>query len=314
MHNILVILGPTASGKTKLAAQLAYRLNGEIISADSRQVYRDMNIGTGKDYPDYQVQGSTIPYYLIDIADAGTRYNLHQYTLDFKTAFDKIQLKNKLPVLCGGSGLYIQAALNNLAFTKIPVDKQLRIELSQMNLVQLKQLFTKLDPTPYSNLADLSTAKRCIRAIEISRYLLSNSDFKQDDSNELKPLIIGLNPSLPVRRKRIAERLSLRRNNGLIEEIKGLLKRGVDPAMFEYYGLEYKFVWRYLNGQMSEDALFELLEIAIQQYAKRQMTFFRKLEKDGMLIHWIDGDLPVSTQIEECLQLTIAAGFNCKIT
>lgn len=309
MHNILVILGPTASGKTKLAAQLAFRLNGEIISADSRQVYRDMNIGTGKDYPDYQVQGSTIPYHLIDITDAGTRYNLHQYTLDFKSAFDEIQRKNKLPVLCGGSGLYIQAALSNLAFTKIPVDKQLRIELSQINLVQLKQLFTKLGPTPYSNLADLSTAKRCIRAIEISRYLLDNSDFKQDESNELIPLIIGVNPSLAVRRKRIAERLNLRRKAGLIEEIKGLLNKGVDPAMLEYYGLEYKFAWRYLSGQMSEDALFELLEIAIQQYAKRQMTFFRKMEKDGMLIHWIDGDMPLPGQIEESLKLINADEF-----
>ncbi|MDP1726505.1 MAG: tRNA (adenosine(37)-N6)-dimethylallyltransferase MiaA [Bacteroidota bacterium] len=305
----MVILGPTASGKTKLAAQLAYRLNGEIISADSRQVYRDMNIGTGKDYPDYMVNGTKIPCHLIDIADAGTRYNLHQFTLDFKIAFDAIVLNNRLPILCGGTGLYIQAALSNLAFTKIPVDKQLRIELAQMDLVQLKHLFTKLGPTPYSNLADLSTAKRCIRAIEISRHLLSNPHFIQNEPNELKPLIIGLNPSLPLRRKRIAERLSERRTKGLIDEIEGLLKMGIDPAMFEYYGLEYKFVWRFLNGQMSEVALFELLEIAIQQYAKRQMTFFRKLEKDGMLINWIDGDLPIAAQIEECLKLINAADF-----
>ncbi len=303
MYNILVILGPTASGKTKLAAQLAYRLNGEIISADSRQVYRDMNIGTGKDYQDYVVNGIRIPYHLIDIADAGTRYNLHQYTLDFKIAFDKIQVNKKLPILCGGTGLYIQAALSNLAFTKIPVDKQLRIELSHLNLVQLKDIFTKLGTTPYSNLADLSTAKRCIRAIEISRYLRINSNFNPGEPNEMVPLIIGLNPSLPERRRRISERLKHRHKNGLIEEIEGLLKRGIDPDMFEYYGLEYKFVWRFLNGQMSEFALFELLEIAIQQYAKRQMTFFRKMEKDGMQIHWIDADAPILKQIEDCMEL-----------
>ncbi|MBC7382690.1 MAG: tRNA (adenosine(37)-N6)-dimethylallyltransferase MiaA [Bacteroidia bacterium] len=302
-HNLLVILGPTASGKTRLAAHLAYLLNGEIISADSRQVYRDMNIGTGKDYKEYVVNGTHIPTYLIDIMDAGTRYNLNQFSTDFDEAFQVIQLHKKLPVLCGGSGLYLQAALSDLVFTAIPINEVLRTELLQHDLALLKHIFNTLPKTAYTSLADLSTIKRVVRAIEICRHLIQHPQFVLKKTRHVKSFIIGLNPPLEVRRKKISDRLKSRLNNGLIAEVELLIKKGIEPAMFEYYGLEYKFVWRYLQGYITYQALFELLEIAIHQFAKRQMTWFRKMEKDGFHIHWLTNQHDTVEQMKECMVL-----------
>lgn len=296
-YNLIVILGPTASGKTRLAAHLAHALQTEIISADSRQVYRRMNIGTGKDYKEYIVDGLPVPYHLIDIAEPGTRYHIHQFMKDFFEAFDKLRAGMITPLMCGGSGLYIDSVLRNFEYASVPNDHELRRTISYKSYNELLEIFTAMPRTSFTSKADVSTAKRLIRAIEINNYLLNN-EFLPLVYSPVKPLIFGLRSETEIRKKRIEVRLKQRLKEGLIEEVKKLVNEGVTEDDLVYYGLEYKFVVQYLRGEMSYDALEELLTRAIQQFAKRQMTYFRKMEKDGHVIHWIEADMEAEQQVE----------------
>lgn len=285
-HPLLIVLGPTASGKTKLAAALADKLDGEIISADSRQVFKGMDIGTGKDLEEYQVNGKNIPYHLIDIKNAGEHYQVNAFKEDFYQAFEQITQRNKLPILCGGTGMYIHSILQNHELTAIPVNESLRTELQPYTK---DELIRKINTYPEAlrAQADHSSAKRLIRAIEIAEYLKSNP-LPKIERPMLQPLVIGLESELELRRKRILDRLELRLNNGLIAEVQNLINSGVSAEMLTFYGLEYKFVVAYLNGEIDWATLKERLGIAICQFAKRQLTFFRKMEKDGVKIHWLD--------------------------
>jgi tRNA dimethylallyltransferase len=282
---LLIILGATASGKTKLAVSVAEALCGEIISADSRQVFKGMDIGTGKDLEEYIVNGNQIPYHLIDIKEPGTRYQVDSFKEDFYKIFELIKAKQKLPILCGGTGMYIHSILQNHEYTSIPVNPGLREALAVHDLIQLQTLLAGY-PLSSTQHADQSTQKRLIRAIEIADYLKHHS-FIPPIRPSFEPLVIGLQTSVDTRRKRIMERLEQRLSSGLIEEVEGLLKKGVSKEMLVFYGLEYRFVIGYLSGD-SEFLEFKTnLYTAICQYAKRQMTFFRKMEKDGVLIHWL---------------------------
>ncbi|WP_439559053.1 tRNA (adenosine(37)-N6)-dimethylallyltransferase MiaA [Dyadobacter sp.] len=286
-----VILGPTASGKTRLAVQVARELGGEIISADSRQVYRNMDIGTGKDLNEYAVDGQQIPYHLIDIAEAGMQYNVNDFQQDFSLAFKRIEDAGHIPIVCGGTGFYIYALLKGHAYSAIPVSDALRETLENMSQEDLLQRFNSCH-TSYHKLADTSTRKRLIRAIEISEFLTNNPQqnvvFERSALSE-HAIIFGLNPTVEVRRQRITTRLHQRLNNGLIEEVEDLLKT-LTPAQLIYYGLEYKYVTQYLTGELGLEEMKVKLETEIHRFAKRQMTFFRKMEKDGLPISWLPDD------------------------
>lgn len=290
---ILAILGPTASGKTQLAVALARELNGAIISADSRQVFKGMDIGTGKDLDSYR----EVPYYLIDIASPGEPYHVAAYRDDFMKAYENVKAKGLFPILCGGSGLYLQAALQGLPYAHVPVDLQLRRSLEDLSDDELRRVFQQ-KPSAYTPLADTGTRKRLIRAIEIAEYL-RQSDFHPDSGGAKagSSLIIGIRLPVEVRRARITQRLHQRLKAGLVEEVQRLLSEGVSPQTLIHYGLEYKFISYYLQGRISEEELRTRLNTAIHRFAKRQMTFFRKLEKDGLVIHWIDGTLPLEEQL-----------------
>lgn len=297
---LLVILGPTASGKTHLATRVADQLNGEIISADSRQVYRDMNIGTGKDLEEYRVNGKDIPYHLIDILDAGEQYNVNGYQTDFREAFMQVAAQGHCPVVCGGTGFYIHSVLQGHAYFSIPVSETLRTGLENLSSTELLAKFEEMR-TSYRALADTSTRKRLIRAIEISTFLKENPEeeyrFTQD-SPVYQSIVFGLDPPVDLRRERISRRLNFRLENGLIEEVQILLDRGITPAQLIYYGLEYKFVTYYLTGQMPYEEMAKQLETEIHRFAKRQMTFFRKMEKDGISIRWLDYNLSEEEQMQ----------------
>jgi len=284
--NLLIVLGATAVGKTKLAVQLAHAFNGEIISADSRQVYKGMDIGTGKDLSEYEVNGLKIPHHLIDIKSAGQRYQVNAFKDDFYEAFEKLQTLGKLPILCGGTGMYIHSLLQNHELTAIPVNEQLRQQLLLLNKEELQRELNKY-PLKLREQADLSSHKRLIRAIEIAEYL-SHHNLPTEKKKELNPLVIGLYNEVDTRRNKILSRLDDRLSHGLIEEVQDLLKGGVSEEMLVFYGLEYKFVIAYLKNEINLDTLRERLGIAICQFAKRQMTFFRKMEKDGVQINWIE--------------------------
>ena len=297
-YNLIIILGATATGKTKLAANLANQLNTEIISADSRQVYRDMNIGTGKDLNEYVINGKQIPYHLIDILDAGADYNLHLFQRDFFKAYDEISAQNKIPILCGGTSLYINGVLKGHAHTPIPENAKLRMSLDGMNKKELVDYFIALPETPYKSKADTSTFPRMIRAIEICTWEQTNTREENQPAKNLKPIIFGLDMAVDIKRKRVEERLKQRLENGLIEEVKELLIKGVSKEKLLFYGLEYKFVMMYLKKKITLDEMTKQLTIAIQQFAKRQMTFFRKMENEGAKINWIDAALPVEEQMK----------------
>lgn len=286
--NLLIILGATASGKTKLAVSIADEWNAEIISADSRQIFKGMDIGTGKDLAEYKIGEKQIPYHLIDIVNAGEKYNVNEFKENFYQALNTITQKNKLPILCGGTGMYIHALLQNHELTAIPKNEELRNKYSAFNQIQLQDTLKKY-PKEYTNHADLSSVKRLIRAIEIADYLKDHK-LKQVVRPNLNPLVIGLQSNVEIRRDRIIKRLNYRLNNGLIEEVEALILNGVDPAMLTFYGLEYKFVVSYLQNEFNLATLREKLSIAICQFAKRQMTFFRKMEKDGIKINWLNTD------------------------
>jgi tRNA dimethylallyltransferase len=285
-HNLIIILGATASGKTKLAVQVADMLNGEIISADSRQIFKRMDIGTGKDLQEYQINDKTIPYHLIDILEPGERYHVDAFKNDFYNAFETITALNKIPILCGGTGMYIHSLLQNQTFTAIPVNEQLR---DQLNLLSKEELILKLQVDKHQDLGnvDLSAKKRLIRALEISDFLKHNQ-LEVIDRPKLKPIIFGLKNAVETTRAKILARLNQRFDEGLIEEVERLIKEGISKEILVFYGLEYKFIVNYLDGLFTFDELKLKLGIAICQYAKRQNTFFRKMEKDSVDIIWLD--------------------------
>ena len=307
MKKLITILGPTACGKTSLAAALALRVDGEIISADSRQVYRRMDIGTGKDLSDYRpvVDGSTvnIPYHLIDICEPGTKYNLYQYQQDFANAYADITARGKQPILCGGTGLYIEAVLKGYHLSPVPQNQELRDRLEGRSLQELTDMLVELkakNGSTMHNTTDVDSCQRAIRAIEIETYNMEHPMPKR----ELPPvdsLIIGLQIDRELRRERISRRLKDRLEEGMVDEIRGLLDSGIAAEDLIYYGLEYKFVTQYVIGQLTYDEMFRQLEIAIHQFAKRQMTWFRGMERRGFTIHWIDATLPMEQKLEQIM-------------
>lgn len=298
-YNLIIILGATASGKTKLAVQIADELNSEIISADSRQVFKRMDIGTGKDLESYQIGSKSIPYHLIDILEPGERYNVDAFKNDFYVAFDSISQKNKIPILCGGTGMYIHSLLQNQSFTAVPANLDIRAYLEQFTK---EELALKLNDFPIEHVkhADVSSKKRLIRALEIAEYLKFNV-IESVDRLPLRPIIFGLKNEVEVTRSKIISRLKDRLNNGMIEEVKQLFEEGVTAEQLIFYGLEYKFVSQYLTGILSINELQEKLGIAICQYAKRQNTFFRKMEKDGINIIWLDAESSINLLKQQVL-------------
>ena len=302
---MITILGPTASGKTSIAAALASRIGGEIISADSRQVYRRMDIGTGKDLADYEVGGKHIPYHLIDIAEPGYKYNLFEYQRDFHTAYDDITSRGRTPVLCGGTGLYIEAVLNGYALSPVPQNQELRDSLSAKSLDELTALLKALKEQTGSNMhnrSDVDTVQRAIRAIEIETYNLQHPTPEREMPG-ISSLVIGVDVDRETRRRRISDRLEARLHEGMIDEVKGLLAEGVSAESLMYYGLEYKFVTEYVTGKTTYDDMLSRLEIAIHQFAKRQMTWFRGMERRGIHINWIDASLPMDDKVEQIMEL-----------
>ena len=304
-RRMITILGPTASGKTDLATHLAARLNAEIISADSRQVYRGMDIGTGKDLADYMVDGHVVPYHLIDICEPGTKYNLFRYQQDFLDCYEDIRSRGALPILCGGTGLYIEAVLKGYSLSPVPQNPELRAKLEEKSLEELTHLLVDLKEKNHSvmhNKTDVDSCQRAIRAIEIETYNLT----KPTEERQCPPidsLIIGVDIDREERRRKITKRLKERLKAGMIDEVDGLLKRGIPADDLIYYGLEYKFVTEYLIGKLSYDEMFRQLKIAIHQFAKRQMTWFRGMERRGFTIHWIDAMQPMKDKVEEILSL-----------
>lgn len=299
-YNLLTILGSTACGKTRLSVQLAHQLHGEIISADSRQVYRGMNIGTGKDLDEYQLVDPPVPYHLIDLVDAGYQYNVFEYQRDFVTAFQNITAVHKLPILCGGSGLYLEAALKGYRMDEVPANEALRATLSGKSLDELKWILEQYKTL--HNSTDVDTVKRAVRAIEIADYYQHHPPKTQTTYPSLHPLIIGLWLDREERRARISKRLYERLENGLIDEVRQLLQSGLSAESLIYYGLEYKFVTLYLTDQLSYETMIRQLEQAIHQFAKRQMTWFRGMERRGFSIHWLDAQLPLTTQCDIVMQ------------
>jgi tRNA dimethylallyltransferase len=299
-YNLVTVLGPTAGGKTSFAARLADRLNGEVISADSRQVYRHMNLGTGKDYDDYIVDGRTVPCHLIDITEPGSQYNVFEFQRDFVNAFGDVTARGRLPVLCGGSGLYISAAIRGYRLLPVPANEKLREALSAKSLEELTTLLASMKKL--HNLTDVDTRDRAIRAIEIEMYY-HDQGIAPDDYPVLRNLCLGIWYDRFAERRRITERLHARLTAGMVDEVKALLDRGLTAESLIYYGLEYKYITNFLQGKLSYDAMVEKLNIAIHQFAKRQMTWFRKMEREGTIIHWIAGELPMEEKLDIALRL-----------
>ena len=301
MKKMITILGPTACGKTSLAAALAADIHGEIISGDSRQVYRGMDIGTGKDLADYLVGDIAVPYHLIDIVEPGTKYNVYQFQRDFMRAYDDIRGRGVTPILCGGSGLYLEAVLRGYRMAPVPENKQLRQSLEGKTLAELTEMLDGIKSRKgqkMHNTTDVDTAKRAIRAIEIELY----QDEHPEETEDIQPvdsLVIGLQIDVEQRRERITRRLKARFDEGMADEIRRIIDSGVAPEDLIYYGLEYKYVTEYVIGQRDFEETFRLLEIAIHQFAKRQMTWFRGMERRGVAIHWIDSSLPMKDKINE---------------
>jgi tRNA dimethylallyltransferase len=299
-YNLITVLGPTASGKTRFAALLAVRLNGEIISADSRQVYRGMDIGTGKDYKDYIVEGVQVPAHLIDIEDPGYEYNVYEYQSDFIEAFNEISSRGKLPVLCGGSGLYLEAVLKGYTLINVSFNDQLRKEVENKSTEELIEMLKSLKSV--HNITDLVNRKRLIRAIEIESDYRTKTEIKMAYP-DLKPLIIGISCDRDSRRERITTRLKERLESGMVDEVARLIKSGISFDKMIYYGLEYKFIARYLKGELDYNDMFIGLNTAIHQFAKRQMTWFRRMERGGLKIHWLDANLPDDKKAEKTIEL-----------
>ncbi len=285
-YNLITVLGPTAGGKTGFASNLANRLNTEIISADSRQVYRKMDIGTGKDLADYVVDGKQIPYHLIDILDAGEKYNLFNFQRDFFKIYETIIQKGKIPIMCGGTGLYVDAIVSNYELNEVPENKELRAELSEKSLDELADILRSYKKL--HNVSEIDTKKRAIRAIEIEVYNQSHPKVEHNFP-AINSLNIGIKFDRESQKRRIAERLEQRLAEGMIDEVRELMADGVDSEVLLYYGLEYKFVTLFLLGKLTYDEMKEGLRIAICQFSKRQMTWFRRMERNGVKIYWLDG-------------------------
>lgn len=295
---MVTILGPTASGKTELAVNVAYSVSGEIISADSRQIYRNMDLGTGKDLAEYRINGKDIPYHLIDIAEAGYQYNVFEFQRDFLKVYQDIKDRDSFPVMCGGSGMYLEAILKGYRLIQVPVNEQRREELNQLPLGTLKKILSSYKSI--HNTSDIENVKRAVRAIEIEEFCAAHPETDLYFP-PLKSLIIGIDIDREVRRRRITARLKQRLASGMIDEVQRLLDYGLMPDELTYYGLEYKYITNYLLGQLTYEELFEGLNTAIHQFAKRQMTWFRKMEREGFKIRWIDGELPTSIKRDKIL-------------
>ena len=296
--NLIVVLGPTACGKTRFAAELAAILDTEIISADSRQIYRRMNLGTGKDYEDYIVNSKQIPYHLIDIHEPGYKYNVYEYQQDFFKIFGKLRKQDKIPILCGGTGMYIEAVTKGYKLISVPINAPLRNKLENKSLQQLEaQLATY---KKLHNKTDTDTKKRAIRAIEIEEYYAANPDTSKN-LPKIIPLYIGISCDREIRRKKITQRLHSRLKNGMIEEVKHLMEEGITRDDLLYYGLEYKYIVHYLTGIMNYDEMVQKLNVSIHQYAKRQMTWFRKMEREGISIYWINSSVSMGEKLNAAI-------------
>lgn len=297
--SLITILGPTASGKTSLAAHLAYEIDAEIISADSRQVYRGMTIGTGKDLEDYMIKDRQIPYHLIDICEPGTKYNLFRYQEDFIKVYADMMQRGKQAILCGGTGLYIESVLKGYHLSPVPQNQELRDALADKSLEELTEMLKRLKLQSGSmmhNKTDVDSCQRAIRAIEIETY---NLEHPTEDRTfpAIESIIIGVAIDRDARRAKISGRLQKRLDSGMIDEVKGLLDAGIPAADLIYYGLEYKYITEYIIGKIGFEEMFRRLEIAIHQFAKRQMTWFRGMERRGFTIHWVDALLPMEEKV-----------------
>ena len=299
-YDLITILGPTASGKTSLAATLAARLKIEIISGDSRQVYRRMDLGTGKDLSDYVVDGYKVSYHLIDIVEPGYKYNVFEYQRDFLVAYEDIKARGLLPILCGGTGMYLESILKGYRLLPVPENKELRERLASKSLEELTDILSRYKKL--HNSTDVDTVKRAIRAIEIEEYYLTQ-DVNARSFPEIHSLIIGVDIDRNLRRQKITNRLKKRLQEGMVDEVKALLEEGINPDDLIYYGLEYKYLTLYAVGKLSYDDMFSQLEIAIHQFAKRQMTWFRGMERRGFQIHWIDAEAPLNENVERIIDL-----------
>ncbi|MEG2947429.1 MAG: tRNA (adenosine(37)-N6)-dimethylallyltransferase MiaA [Bacteroidales bacterium] len=295
MSDLITIIGPTASGKTSFGVALASELDTEIISADSRQIYRKMDLGTGKDLEEYVYKGKQIPHHLLDIRDAGYKYNVYEFQHDFLEAYNDIRSRGKLPVLCGGTGMYVESVLRSYKLVSVPENPELRAQLAPKSLEELEVIlrgYKKLH-----NTTDIDTAKRAIREIEIQEYY-SRCNPEETKLPDIDSLVIGVDIDRELRRQKISARLEKRFEEGMLEEVRGLLDSGIAPEDLIYYGLEYKYMTLHLTGQLSWDEMYKQLEIAIHQFAKRQMTWFRGMERRGFRIHWVDAAWPVDRKIE----------------
>lgn len=302
MFDLITILGPTASGKTSLAVALAADLNTEIISADSRQIYKRMDIGTGKDLEEYKYEDKEIQYHLIDICEPGYKYNLYEYQRDFNVVFKDLRTREKFPILCGGTGLYIETVLKGYSMPQVPENKELREKLKDKTLTELTSIL-KTYKTLH-NTTDVDSCKRAVRAIEIAEFY-RNQQPEERKNKPLNSFIVGVDIEREARRKKISERLRMRLDSGMVDEVRALLKEGISPDDLIYYGLEYKYLTEYLVGKFSYDDMISKLEIAIHQFAKRQMTWFRGMERRGFYIFWLDAFLPLDekiTRIKEQLE------------
>ena len=300
MVDLVTVLGHTAAGKTAFAAHLAQRVGGEIISADSRQVYRGMDIGSGKDYEDYLVDNIRVPVHLIDIMEAGYEYNVFLFKQDFLKVYTDIAERDLIPFICGGSGLYIESVLRNYELLNVPVNQELRDKLEKKSKIELEALLKLYGPL--HNISDTVNPKRMIRAIEIAMYQATSIEGSGQEK-DLNSLVLGIRYERSLRRQRITRRLEQRMEEGMVEEVEVLLSKGVTPEKLDYYGLEYRYVSKYLLNELSFDDMFSLLNTAIHQFAKRQMTYFRGMERRGISIHWLNGELSMEEKIEQSVTL-----------
>lgn len=298
-YDLIAILGPTASGKTPFAASLAYRLHTEIISADSRQIYRGMDLGTGKDLADYMVEGEAIPYHLIDIAEPGYKYNVFEYQRDFLQAYNDIRSRRRLPIVCGGTGMYIESVLRGYRLIPVPENPDLRQQLEGYSLAELTAILSRYKTL--HNTTDVDTPKRAIRAIEIEEFY-AHTPVEQRSFPQLNSLIVGVSIDRELRRQKITRRLQQRLDEGMIDEVRQLIAQGIDPESLIYYGLEYKYLTLHVLGRLSYDEMFSQLETAIHQFAKRQMTWFRGMERRGCRIRWIEATWPMEQKVNCVLE------------
>lgn len=299
-YDLITVLGPTATGKTSFAANLALKLDGEIISADSRQVYRKMDLGTGKDIDDYTINDVQIPFHLVNIKEPGYQYNVYEYQSDFLKVYNEIISRNKKPIICGGTGMYIEAVLKGYKLINVPVDQELRTELAKKSLEELIDILASYKEI--HNNSDIENIKRATRAIEIEVYYKKHPeiDFSYPTFNYF---IFGIKFDRNTVRRRITERLKQRLDEGMVDEVKNLLDSGLKPEDLIYYGLEYKYLTQHVIGEISYDEMFQKLNTAIHQFSKRQMTWFRRMERNGMKIHWLDGYMSMDDKIERAMKL-----------